>query len=234
MNASAFRTVAPYYLFNTIPAVILDILQYGHPALREKCSPIVHINSDILNFLKDMQETLAQAGIGLAAPQVGRPIQMVTINIPLTDTSTTWLEVDGSPATLAQLMPLNFINPVLHLFGKKVPYREGCLSISKVYADVMRRSCVKATLTLMNGKTVAIKCNGLLARGLQHEVDHLHGSLFTDIVSPQDHEKVIRRLRLTHPDAFEEDDDSYARRMKEERRKLAQAAQTPDASRKTA
>ena len=60
MNASAFRTVAPYYLFNTIPAVILDILQYGHPALREKCSPIVHINSDILNFLKDMQETLAQ------------------------------------------------------------------------------------------------------------------------------------------------------------------------------
>ena len=234
MNASAFRTVAPYYLFNTIPAVILDILQYGHPALREKCSPIVHINSDILNFLKDMQETLAQAGIGLAAPQVGRPIQMVTINIPLTDTSTTWLEVDGSPATLAQLMPLNFINPVLHLFGKKVPYREGCVSISKVYADVMRRSCVKATLTLMNGKTVAIKCNGLLARCLQHEVDHLHGSLFTDIVSPQDHEKVIRRLRLTHPDAFEEDDDSYARRMKEERRKLAQAAQTPDASRKTA
>ena len=234
LNASAFRTVAPYYLFNTIPAVILDILQYGHPALREKCSPIVHINSDILNFLKDMQETLAQAGIGLAAPQVGRPIQMVTINIPLTDTSTTWLEVDGSPATLAQLMPLNFINPVLHLFGKKVPYREGCLSISKVYADVMRRSCVKATLTLMNGKTVAIKCNGLLARCLQHEVDHLHGSLFTDIVSPQDHEKVIRRLRLTHPDAFEEDDDSYARRMKEERRKLAQAAQTPDASRKTA
>ena len=234
MNVSLLRTVAPYYLFNTIPAVILDILQYGHPALREKCSPIVHINSDILNFLKDMQETLAQAGIGLAAPQVGRPIQMVTINIPLTDTSTTWLEVDGSPATLAQLMPLNFINPVLHLFGKKVPYREGCLSISKVYADVMRRSCVKATLTLMNGKTVAIKCNGLLARCLQHEVDHLHGSLFTDIVSPQDHEKVIRRLRLTHPDAFEEDDDSYARRMKEERRKLAQAAQTPDASRKTA
>lgn len=119
MNVSLLRTVAPYYLFNTIPAVILDILQYGHPALREKCSPIVHINSDILSFLQDMQETLAQGGIGLAAPQVGRPIQMVTINIPLTDTSTTWLEVDGSPATLAQLMPLNFINPVLHPFGKK-------------------------------------------------------------------------------------------------------------------
>lgn len=77
----------------------------------------------------------------------------------------------------------------------------------------------------MDGRTVTIKCNGLLARCLQHEVDHLHGSLFTDIVSPQDPEKVIRRLRLTHPDAFEEDDDSYARRMKEERRRLAQAAQ---------
>lgn len=123
-----------------------------------------------------------------------------------------------TPATLAQIMPLNFINPVLHPFGRNVPYREGCLSITKVYADVLRRSCVKAILTLVDGRTVTIKCNGLLARCLQHEVDHLQGGLFTDLVSPEDHDKVVRRLRLTHPDAFEEDDDSYARRMKEERR----------------
>lgn len=214
--------------------MILDILQYGHPLLRKECSPIVRISSDILSFLDDMQETLAQGGIGLAAPQAGRPIQLVTINIPVTDSSTTWLEVDGRPATLAQLMPLNFINPVLHSFGKKAPYREGCLSITKVYADVMRRSCVKAVLTLMNGRAVTIKCNGLLARCLQHEVDHLHGGLFTDLVSPQDHDKVIRRLKLTHPDAFEEDDNSYARRMKEERRIQAKEAQTPPLPRKTA
>ena len=91
--------------------MILDILQYGHPLLREECSPVVHINKDLLSFLDDMQETLAQGGIGLAAPQVGRAIQMVTINIPPTDATTTWLEVDGRPATLAQIMPLNFINP---------------------------------------------------------------------------------------------------------------------------
>lgn len=214
--------------------MILDILQYGHPLLREECSPVVHINKDLLSFLDDMQETLAQGGIGLAAPQVGRAIQMVTINIPPTDATTTWLEVDGRPATLAQIMPLNFINPVLHPFGRNVPYREGCLSITKVYADVLRRSCVKAILTLMDGRTVTIKCNGLLARCLQHEVDHLHGGLFTDLVSPEDHDKVVRRLRLTHPDAFEEDDDSYARRMKEERRARARNAQTPPTPRKTA
>lgn len=203
-----------------LSAVILDILQYGHPLLREECGPVVHINRDILSFLDDMQETLAQGGIGLAAPQVGRPIQLVTINIPSTDATTTWLEVDGCPTTLSRLMPLNFINPILHPFGKKVPYREGCLSITKVYANVMRRSCVRAVLTMMDGRTVTVKCNGLLARCLQHEVDHLHGGLFTDLVSPGDHDKVIRRLRLTHPDAFEEDDDSYARRMKEKRRSL--------------
>lgn len=214
--------------------MILDILQYGHPLLREECSSVVHINKDLLSFLDDMQETLAQGGIGLAAPQVGRAIQMVTINIPPTDATTTWLEVDGRPATLAQIMPLNFINPVLHPFGRNVPYREGCLSITKVYADVLRRSCVKAVLTLMDGRTVTIKCNGLLARCLQHEVDHLHGGLFTDLVSPEDHDKMVRRLRLTHPDAFEEDDDSYARRMKEERRARARDAQTPPTPRKTA
>lgn len=213
--------------------MILDILQYGHPVLREKCGPVVHINEDILSFLNDMQETLAQGGIGLAAPQVGRPIQMVTINIPLTDESTTWLEVDGKPAAMADIMPLSFINPVLHPFGRKTAYREGCLSISKVYADVMRRSCVKATLTLMNGRTVTITCNGLLARCLQHEADHLNGGLFTDLVTGPDHDKVIRRLKLTHPDAFEEDDDSYARRMKEERRRAAQTG-PPPADMKTA
>ena len=175
-----------------LSAVILDILQYGHPLLREECGPVVHINRDILSFLDDMQETLAQGGIGLAAPQVGRPIQLVTINIPSTDATTTWLEVDGCPTTLSRIMPLNFINPILHPFGKKVP------------------------------------------RCLQHEVDHLHGGLFTDLVSPGDHDKVIRRLRLTHPDAFEEDDDSYARRMKEKRRAQAWKARMPQPPGKTA
>lgn len=214
--------------------MILEILQYGHPTLREQCQPVVRINADLLSFMDNMQDTLAQGGIGLAAPQVGNPIQMITINIPLTDHSTTWLEVDGVPSTLKEIMPLNFINPVLHPFGKKIPYREGCLSISKVYADVLRRSCVKATLTLMNGHTVTLKCNGLLARCLQHEVDHLHGGLFTDLVSDEDHDKVIKRLQATHPSAFEEDDNSYARRMKEERRRLAQTADIREPGRETA
>lgn len=115
-----------------------------------------------------------------------------------------------------------------------MPYREGCLSITKVYANVMRRSCVRAVLTMMDGRTVTVKCNGLLARCLQHEVDHLHGGLFTDLVSSGDHDKVIRRLRLTHPDAFEEDDDSYARRMKEKRRAQARKARMPQPPGKTA
>ncbi len=202
----------------------LNILQYGHPQLREKSTPVLHITPNVRALLADMEETLAQGGIGLAAPQVGYNIQLITINIPVTDTTTTWLEVDGILATLADIMPLNFINPQLQPFGKKVAYKEGCLSISKVYADVMRRPCVKGRLTLMDGRTVTIKCNGLLARCLQHETDHLRGALFTDLLTGADYDKVIRRLKHTHPNAFEEDDDSYARRMKEERRKAAQEA----------
>ena len=77
-----------------------------------------------------------------------------------------------------------------------------------MYANVLRRSCVKAILTLMDGRTVTIKCTGLLARCLQHEVDHLQGGLFTDLVSPEDHEDVYKRqpsalssitLRYKHP-----------------------------------
>ena len=141
---------------------------------------MVHINKDLLSFLDDMQETLAQGGIGLAAPQVGRAIQMVTINIPPTDATTTWLEVDGRPATLAQIMPLNFINPVLHPFGRNVPYREGCLSITKVYANVLRRSCVKAILTLMDGDHQMQRAPGALpaARGGPSSGRPVHGPGF--------------------------------------------------------
>ncbi len=221
------------FIHSILSTVILDILQYGHPLLREECRPVVHISRELLSFLDDMQETLAQGGIGLAAPQAGRPIQMVTINIPPADTTTTWLEVNGIPTTMAQIMPLNFINPILHSFGKKVPYREGCLSITKVYADIMRHSCVKAVLTLMNGRAVTIKCDGLLARCLQHEVDHLHGRLFTDLVSPEDHDKVMRRLKRIHPNAYEEDDGSCTRRMKEECRFQTRENRTPPTHGKT-
>ena len=69
---------------------------------------------------------------------------------------------------------------------------------------------------------------------LEPRLSHLHGGLFTDLVSPGDHDKVIRRLRLTHPDAFEEDDDSYARRMKEKRRAQARKARMPQPPGKTA
>lgn len=208
--------------------MVLHILQYGHPLLREVSTPVIHITDEIRNLLIDMEETLKQGGIGLAAPQVGFSLQLVTINIPPTEESTTWLEIDGHPATLADIMPLNFINPNLFPFGKKVSYKEGCLSIAKVYADVKRRQYVKGTLTLIDGRTIHIKCNGLLARCLQHETDHLHGGLFTDLVDDDIHDKVIRRLKLTHPDAFEEADHDYALRMKEQRRQIArQQAETP-------
>lgn len=164
---------------------ILEILQIGHPVLRQTSAPVEHIDEQLLELLTDMKETLRQGGIGLAAPQVGYSIRLVTIDIPAEEESTTYISVDGERKTLADIMPLDFINPEIEPYGPKSLFTEGCLSIEDVYEPVKRRSKVKAKLTLIDGSTLNLECNGLLARCLLHECDHLDGILFTDLVGQE-------------------------------------------------
>ena len=105
------------------------------------------------------------------------------------------LGVDGEDRELADLMPLVFINPELELGEVKEKDTEGCLSIRDVRADVNRPASLRARLPQLDGSVLELETDGLLARAIQHETDHLNGVLFIDRVSPATKLSLKRKLR---------------------------------------
>lgn len=175
--------------------MLLEITQYGNPVLKEKCRLVEHFDDGLKDLADNMLETMyAAEGIGLAAPQVNVPMQLVVIDIPAEEESVTLLQVDGEDKKLADIMPLAFANPVLEPYGPMHPFHEGCLSVQEIRAAVVRPECVKATMTLLDGTKTVIDCNGLLARCFQHECDHLNGVLFVERVSSA--QKITLRNKL--------------------------------------
>ena len=175
--------------------MLLEIAQYGNPVLKEKCRPVEHFDDSLKTLAENMLETMyAAEGIGLAAPQGSIPIQLVVIDIPKEEESVTWLKVNGEDKELSDIMPLMFANPVLEPYGPMHPFHEGCLSVMKIRASVVRPDFVKATVLLIDGREITIDCNGLLARCLQHECDHLNGILFVERVSSA--QKITLRNKL--------------------------------------
>lgn len=161
--------------------MIRDIVQYGHPVLRQRARPVTEVNDELIELIGDMLETMVDAnGVGLAAPQIGIDLRLAVIDISHDPESISYLKVDGQHAELDSIMPLIVINPELE-FGKDKEFgTEGCLSIQGIRADVQRPEEVKATIQQLDGSTIVVETDGLLARALQHEIDHLNGILFTD------------------------------------------------------
>lgn len=161
--------------------MILEIVQYGHPVLRQKCRPVTEVDDTIRQLAADMIETMIDAnGVGLAAPQVGVDIRLAVVDVSHDPECITMLKVNGKDADLAAIMPLVFINPELTLSQQKESATEGCLSIQGIRAEVRRPSAVIAKLALLDGSVLEIETDGLLARAIQHETDHLNGVLFVD------------------------------------------------------
>ena len=161
--------------------MILEIVKYGHPALRTKGAPVKEVNADIRKLAVDMLETMVAAhGVGLAAQQVGVPIQMTVIDVSGIEDRPSTMLIGGRPVSVEEHMPLILLNPVLTLGKVKEPGNEGCLSFPEVSAEILRARGVKAKAHLLDGGTIEFEAGGLLARALQHEVDHLHGILFID------------------------------------------------------
>ena len=176
--------------------MILDIVQYGHPVLRERCQPVESVNDDLRKLAADMLETMYDAnGVGLAAPQVGVALRLAVIDVSHDPECITFLKVGGQDAPLDSIMPLVFINPELEFTGAKERDTEGCLSIRDVRADVSRPGSLKATLPQLDGTVLEIETDGLLARALQHETDHLNGILFIDRVAPATKLSLRRKLK---------------------------------------
>ncbi len=176
--------------------MILEITQYGHPVLRKKCRPVTEVSDELKALADDMVETMRDAnGVGLAAPQIDRDLQMAVVDVSHDPECITYLRVDGEEAQLEDHMPLVFINPSLEFGSEKEAATEGCLSIDGVNAEVRRPAEVKATLELLDGRKILVETDGLLSRAIQHETDHLNGILFVDRLSTAAKVSIRRKLK---------------------------------------
>jgi peptide deformylase len=164
--------------------MILDVIKYGHPALRQKGARIAAVTPDIKKLIADMFETMTEKhGVGLAAQQVDRALRLTVIDVREVKDRPSWLELDGKPADLNAFMPLVLINPELESGGEPVAGGEGCLSFPEIYAEITRPESVAVKALDAKGKPIEFRCGGLLARVVQHEADHLNGILFIDRMS---------------------------------------------------
>ncbi len=176
--------------------MIREIVQYGHPVLRQKCRPVTLVDESLHQLVADMLETMVDAnGVGLAAPQVGVDIRLAVVDVSHDPDCVSLLKVNGEDAELASIMPLVFINPELIYSREKESEIEGCLSIRDIRAEVRRPAAVAARLPQLDGSILEIETDGLLARAIQHETDHLNGVLFVDRISAVSKVAVKNRLR---------------------------------------
>ncbi len=157
--------------------MILPIIGYGHPTLRKQSTPIDASYPELKTLVANMYETMYAAdGVGLAAPQVDLPIRVVVIGFrPYDEKTDTYGEV-AEQHTL--------INPeILEFRGEKQYFNEGCLSVPDIHEDVLRPESVVVHYWDENWQEHTDVAEGLYARVVQHEIDHLDGKVFTDRLS---------------------------------------------------
>lgn len=171
--------------------MILEVVKFGHPVLRQKGAKVEVFDSDVCRLIADMLETMyAAKGVGLAAQQVGQALQITVIDVAgVTDRPST-IEVDGKPAEIADHMPMILVNPEIKPVGEPVGGPEGCLSFPEVYAEVTRPEFVEVKALNEKGQPISFRAGGLLSRAVQHEVDHLNGILFIDRMDKKTKEEI--------------------------------------------
>ena len=168
----------------------------GNPALRVKSLPVMSITDEIRELARRMIVTMKEnelPGVGLAAPQVGVNKRMIVIDTRPTGRkekrSEKKKQLSPGEIMLNPLMPLALVNPeILSSSAETETCGEGCLSLPGVEGDVTRPSRVLLRAMLLDGKEVMVECGGLLARCLQHEIDHLDGILFYDRIPKEQQE----------------------------------------------
>jgi peptide deformylase len=164
--------------------MIRDIVKYGDPVLRTKGKRLEAVGDEIRALAADMLETMYEAnGVGLAAQQVGRALQLTVIDVSDAESRPSRMWLAGEEVDPKEHMPLILINPELQL-GEEVEIgTEGCLSFPEITAEIPRALKVKVNAQDLNGNLVEFEAAGLLGRAVQHENDHLNGILFIDRMS---------------------------------------------------
>ena len=177
--------------------MILEVIKYGNPVLRQKGAAIEKVTPEVKQLIADMFETMyATKGIGLAAQQVGKALQLTVLDLRGVEDRPSTLELDGKPADVEKFMPLVLINPEIKPLTDSVPGPEGCLSFPELYGDVVRPESVAVKALNEKGKPVDFRCGGLLARAVQHETDHLNGILFIDRMDRKSKNEIREELDL--------------------------------------
>jgi peptide deformylase len=157
---------------------VLKVRKYGDPVLRRRAAEVTEVTPELHTTIADMIETMYdEAGIGLAAPQVGISLRLMVVGHD------------------ARSEPRALINPAIVGRGGEVTAEEGCLSIPGVFAPVTRSEWVDLEAKDVDGRPVKIHGQGLLARVLQHEMDHLDGVLFIDRLDPVTRDRIKRRIK---------------------------------------
>ena len=185
--------------------MVLPIIKYGHPALRQKGARIEKITPPVKQLIDDLLETMyAAAGVGLAAQQVGHALQLTVIDVRGLKDRPSTLELNGKPADVDGFMPLVLLNPSITPVANPVTGPEGCLSFPEIYAEIARPESVHVVAMNQTGERIEFRCGGLLARAVQHETDHLHGILFIDRMSNEIKKELKPQLDLLQEASKEE------------------------------
>ncbi|HLL55654.1 MAG TPA: peptide deformylase [Myxococcaceae bacterium] len=166
--------------------MVREILIWPDPILKKKASPVAKVDPAIRTLVADMFETMyAAEGVGLAAPQVG-----VLKNVIVLDTT----------PRQPESRPMAMINPQIVAVEGKTVYTEGCLSIPGEAEDVERAAKVTVKFLDVEGQEQTVEADGLLAIAVQHEMDHLNGTVFVDHVSVLKRELIRKRMKRLKSD----------------------------------
>jgi peptide deformylase len=156
---------------------VLQVRRYGDPILRQKAEPVSEVTPEVQRIIADMVETMYhQVGIGLAAPQVGIPIRLILVD-------------DGSRG------PRALINPAILERRGSIRGEEGCLSIPGIFGEVERSEWIRVEAKDAEGQLIAFEARGLQARVIQHEMDHLDGVLFIDLLPPVTRDRIKKKIQ---------------------------------------
>lgn len=161
--------------------MVLKIVHFNEPILRKKGAKVTAFNAALAKLAAGMTAAMhAAEGIGLAAQQVGQALQLCVVDLRPVEAKFTW-EYDGARPPLELFMPLALVNPVVTLVPEpETVYEEGCLSFPEIRGDVVRPDEITVRFQDPAGHAHVLRCNGLFARCIQHEVDHLNGVLYID------------------------------------------------------
>lgn len=161
--------------------MVLPIVHYNSPILRKKGAKVAVFDAALARLAADMVDTMHKAeGIGLAAQQIGQAVQLCVLDLRQTQSEFDWA-YDGTHPPLELFMPLTVVNPVVDVVPEPTTsYEEGCLSFPGIRGDVVRPDELTVKFQDVAGVPHTLRCNGLLARCVLHEYDHLQGILFIE------------------------------------------------------